>query len=223
MKTPTFNRAYKEILNYVLQFCINRMYYGPGKNFPISHGALSGFIAESADDPVIVGDLVRVTCGHVQQWRFSWVREIKQHPHGNEYLLQSAETGDLCWWSNVSIDYFLRKDLAERTNWTWDDEQYEFWDKWLKAAKLEGEYLIRPCAPSFDGEGNATISVRTRWGLDSVSPSRFVVNYRKTTIKSLRALYLEMVEESNQTRKEDSCPPTQQTSTDAPPDKSASS
>lgn len=223
MKTPTFTRAYKEILDYIHQFCINRMYYGPERNFPISHGALSGFIPEHDADPVRVGDLVQVTCGHVMHWRFSWVDDIKTHPGGEkEYLLRSAENGEMCWWSNVSICYFIRKDLADRVNWKWNDEQYEFWDKWLKAAKLEGEYLIRPCAPEFDDKGNATISVRTRWGLDSVSPSRFVVNYRKTTIKSLRALYLELVEESNQTRKKDSCQQ-QPTSTDAPPDKSASS
>lgn len=80
--------------------------------------------------------------------------------------------------------------------WRWSDQEFDFNDKWFKACKQEDAYIYLPVSCNFIGDFKVEIGTRVRHGINEHRPTRTIDDYRNVTIKSLRSLYLEMVEET---------------------------
>ncbi len=197
---PTYTRAYAEILDYVLGFCMTHIYEDSEGEYPRTTGGLKGFVSCGmlSNRSPRIGDLIRLNAIRNDfKWRLSWLVETRPAKGcgDTEYLLQSIVDGQLCWWSNVGIDYFHRQTLAQNPSWRWSDEQHAFCDRWFKACARHDPYHYRPVAPDFSSDGSATIGTRSRFDFDGHRATRGVPNWRKITLKAMADLYLGMVEE----------------------------
>lgn len=199
MKTPTYLRAHRAIIDWMLQFCITRTYMeGDRKR---KYPASTGFFPAQGGE-MKPGDLVLVACAPAGKWRLSWLIEQRQFPGGDwQYALASTEDREECWWSNISISYLDRDELANYQNWRWNDDEFEFNAKWFKACKQEDAYIYLPVSVRFVAGFQAEIGVHTRYNINEHRPVRTIADYRKATLKSLRALYVEMCEESKGDKK----------------------
>lgn len=205
MKTPTYTRAHKLILDYILQFCTNMTLYDQSLGRKRQIGASVGFYPLDGEErkTLCPGDLILVKSAAAGKWRLSWFIE-SDRPAGwieDRYALASIEDREECWWSNIGITRFDPEEIKLHDNWRWNDEQFEFNDKWFKACKQEDAYIYLPVSVRFVAGFQAEIGVRSRWGLTEYRPTRMIEDYRKVTYKTLRALYLEMVEETKSQEK----------------------
>lgn len=194
---PPLSRSHAAIIDYLISFGISRIHGGEDTEYPRTVGASIGFVACFAGNAgAVVGDLIRLESAPASKWRLSWLMEIRSTGCGNsEWLCRSIIDGDLCWWSNVGVSYLHRPTVNNHPEWRWSDDQYVFHDKWAKAGHRNDAYLYRTVSPDFNEDGTATISTRVRHSISDERPSRIVRNWKKATIKSLSAIYLEMVEE----------------------------
>ncbi len=142
-----------------------------------------------------VGALVALTSARLpNEWYLAWVLEARDDKH----LLESIETGRLCWWSNVG---FLVYEGTPRPEWRWTDRQHAFNNKWMRCGRLDDGYMHCPLPVEFGDGWAATVGTRLRWGIDDeIRPKRTVADWRKAKVSDLRALHAECVREANQTR-----------------------
>lgn len=179
-------RARREILWYVTQFCLTRV-YGDDRTYPSLHGFVSSFGGKTAQP----GDLVAITSAPVSDWYLSWMRECDGK---DRYLLESVETGKLCWWSNVGIEYLERQSVADNPQWRWTDRQFAFDDRWKKVCYKEKDaYITLPVPPRFGDGWQVILGTRTRFGLDDYRPTRTFPDWRKVTKKTMGEFYDECV------------------------------
>ena len=140
-----------------------------------------------------IGDLITISCLRPSKWYVSWVREIRQKPHSErEFLLESIEDGELCWWSNIQTDVYNR----ERSNnplWQWTDKQVAFNDRWFRSCKEA--YLVLPVAATFQAENAVTLDVRIRHSWSNYSNPHTFSNWKKLTMKTMRAYFAKCVKE----------------------------
>lgn len=201
-KTPTYHHAHRLIIDHLLQFAMSRVYI-EGDHKRHHPGSVGFFPATDNSITLKPGDLVLVTSAPASKWRLSWLVEQRQFPNGDwQYALASIEDREECWWSNIGIAYLERNELECHQNWRWNDEEYEFNAKWFEACRREDAYIYLPVPVRFVAGYQAEIGVRTRYSINDKRPVRTIADYRKATFKSLRALYIEMCEESkNQEKK----------------------
>lgn len=189
-KKDTKLRARQQILHYVLSFCVSRRYDGDTRLYP----GIEGFHSEMSRAAVQVGDLVILKSAPASKWTIGWLRAIREHPHDREYCIESLDDGDLCWWSNVGIEYFPRDKIDE--SWRWTDRQHAFNDRWRRVCFKERDaYIYLPLYAEF-GEGYAvTLGTRVRFGFDAKQCRRSFPDWRKVTRKMMAECYDDCVAE----------------------------
>ncbi|WP_165020149.1 hypothetical protein [Dysgonomonas sp. ZJ279] len=181
-KQETFNRARLEILNYVMTFCTNTLY--DGKCLP-PFGKTCGFESGAFADNPPIGSLVRLMAAPFTKWYLSWLLEIKEETLGyRKYLLKSVEDGSLCWWENIGLYHMPLEESDKFPHWKYNDNQFEFWDKWKKANKWEDVYVLAPLRPIFNGL-SVTLDLRKKHTND-IAGSKTFCNWNKLTIREMR-------------------------------------
>lgn len=191
MTTITRHQSFRQIMHHITSFGLT-MSFDEGKhNLP---GRVK-FTPESTRGSVRPGDLVSLSSAPVSEWYLSWVVEFDYNGGNPRYLLDSIETGKLCWWHNVSVNYMDRKIVAENPQWRWSDRQWAFKNRWWKVCfKRCDAYLILPVFPTFGDDGlSVTIGTRPRYSMGDHYPTRRFLDYRKVTMKMMEDFYNECV------------------------------
>lgn len=198
-RPDTREHARLGILNYVTKFCLTRIHGAgdQGENRRRTFGGLHGFRPTdfTEDDQAQIGDLVALSSAPTSKWHLSWLRDLEDlGPHGFRYLLESIHDGELCWWSNVSVAYLEREELAAYPSWQWTDRQFAFNDRWFLACKRERDaYITLPIQAAFGDGFTVTLGTRTRFSDDDHRPIKTFPDWRKVTIADMLAFYDEAV------------------------------
>jgi hypothetical protein len=120
-----------------------------------------------------------------------WLKEIRPSDNrfSTEYLLESIEDGDLCWWSNVGI-FNLPLTLTDTfPNWKWTDKQWQFDDKWFNACyKRRHCYELRPRPAKFNEDGSVILMLRRVFSDEIIAEKKFD-NWRKVLVKDFLEFY----------------------------------
>lgn len=185
---PQFNRARLEILNYIIAFCTQE-HFESGERygiFDLGHSFKSGILT---DINIQIGSLVKLKSAPFSKWYLSWLIEIKDNGYEREYLLKSIDDNSLCWWSNVSIAALPLETSDKFPSWKWNDEQFEFNDRWVRKA-CKDCYMFRPLYAEFGEDNNVTLGIREMFSNETVNSITFQ-NYKKVTVKQMRDFYLE--------------------------------
>lgn len=181
------SRARDEILFYIFQFCLAHRY--GDKIVGHLHGFNSTYGDEKEARP---GDLILLTSIRHKRWSLAWLLEIDKRQYGNRYLCESIETGELCWWENVGVEYLDRDVVESSENWKWTDRQFQFEDRWNRVCyKQHDAYITLPLPPRFGDGHQVTLGTRTRYGLDDKRPEKTFDDWRKVTKKMMSEFYLE--------------------------------
>lgn len=177
------NRARISILSELLSFpTINQKDWNKGA---------------SLDPEVKTGDLVSLCSAPSTQWYLSWFIESRIKNGFTEYLLESIEDGELCWWTNVGLNVYDRERVDDRPSWKWNDKQFAFNDRWMKVCKRNGAYIVLPVTPKFNEDDSVELNVRVRFGFsDYTNPVTFP-NWKKLTMKMMDKYYTTCVKEFN--------------------------
>lgn len=190
-------KSRQEILHYILSFCMSRItaYTRDEDEHPKTHGSFTGFVSDSAQNPVKIGDLVLLSAAPVSKWKLGWLSETREnHPGYVEYLIESLEDGELCWWGNVGISFLHRHSVQEQ--WRWSDRQWSFKKRWWDVCYKEKDaYITLPLFPVFGDGYEVTLGTRTRFGLDDMRPSRTFPDWRKVTRAMMAQCYDDCVSE----------------------------
>lgn len=193
-------RSRQQILHYVLSFCMARIHgrEDAEKEYPRTYGSICGFVSEAEDTPAQVGDLILLSSVGVSKWQLGWLVETRERNKDYpEYLIESIEDGELCWWSNVGISFLHRRSLS--SDWRWTDRQWAFRDRWWNVCyKEKGAYIVRPLQPQFGDGFEVTLGTRTSHGLDDITPKRWFPDWRKVTKAMMAQCYDDCVAERDQ-------------------------
>ena len=156
------------------------------------------------EDPQ-VGDLVSLQSAPPSEWFLSWLLEISENNGYEKYLLESVQTGEQCWWSNVGLTVYNRKKVAERPRWKWNDAQFSFNDRWNKVCLKNYSYMVLPRLPMFHGDYSVTPNVRTRFNMSSYENPKTFRDWRKVTMKQMDEYFKKSVSQYEKTicKKED--------------------
>lgn len=198
MQAPTRERARMEILNYVTNFCLSRI-YGDGKVY----GGIHGFEGGLRTMDIRVGDLVALSSAPTSKWHLSWVRDIDPSPDYPRHLLQNIHDGELCWWGNVGLSNLERSEVSAHPSWQWIDDQHAFKDRWFRAChKTRDAYIVLPTFPDFGDDGSVTVGLRTRFALGDNLPSKTFPNWRKVKVREMLEYYDEQIAARETKKKE---------------------
>jgi len=137
------------------------------------------------------GDLVSLSAAPSTKWYLSWVREVDKDNGDPRYLLESIDDGELCWWSNVSLNIYSRERVKDRPMWQWDDKQSDFFKRWLKVGKRNDAYIVLPDLPVFGENNKVTLNVRIRFKLSAFSNPKTFDNWKKLTMREMGYYYQE--------------------------------
>lgn len=198
-KEKSYQKARKEIYNWLFQFSMLKKYEDGGF---ANHG--TPFLYSFDNKHVRVGDLVIMGAHRHINWKVCWIldRKPKTSMFDDEWLCQSVETGELCWWHNVSFMVYDREEVQLHPHWRWNDRQFEFNDRWLKVCRKHDAYIVLPTMAEFGDDYNVTLRTRIRYGRSDYSPTKMFEDYRKVTKKDMSEFYLECKENyDNQTNR----------------------
>lgn len=144
-----------------------------------------------------VGRLVALQSAPIpNEWYLSWMVEHDPGEPGKRserWLLESVETGKLCWWGNVG---FYEYESETPACWRWTDRQHAFNHRWMRMDRLKDGYLHRPVPVIFGDGWTATIGTRVRFGYWGALPTFVVLDWRKTTTADLQRLHADCVVEA---------------------------
>lgn len=192
--------ARDEILYWVLQFCTGTTLRD---GHTICHGKAFYSCGYAKNDLPQVGDLLRLTSIRMSQWSLCWLHDIRVG--GEEFLCESIETGEMCWWSNVGVSYLDREAVASNPQWRWNDRQHKFNKRWNKVCYRDHDaYITLPLRAVF-GEGNSvTLGTRRRYGGfgNDFRPSESFPDWRKVTKQMMGEVYQRCVEAYDVHKKE---------------------
>lgn len=144
------------------------------------------------------GDLVFLNCvREATEWYLSWVVDFNVISPGNPtYLLESIESGKLCWWNNVGINVYKREELLKYPSWRWSDCQYAFKKRWIKTAYKNDGYTVLPIWPVFKND-SVILNVRIRWEEKGFTNLVTFPNWKKVTIKMMDDYFKDSVHKYN--------------------------
>lgn len=191
-KQKTYHRSRLEILNYLIGFCMNK-YFKSGMSIlaDSEHSFQQSTEGDDWKQLPPIGSLVRIQCAPTTKYYLGWLMEIKDDDSrfSMQYLIKSIEDGSLCWWTNISIDFFSYETTAKFPIWKWDDDQYSFRDKWHRALNQKRDaYIYLPSETTFDGN-KVTLRVRKRYGMDERTFERVYENYNKVKVADMLSFY----------------------------------
>jgi len=154
-----------------------------------------------SDVHVIPGDLISINCASDSKWYLSWLIEYNYNDGNPEYLLENLEDGETCWWSNVGVDFYNREKLSRRPTWRWNDEQFEFDDRWRKVCfEDNGAYMVKPLLPKFNEDGSVILDVRIRWSLDNFNNPKEFENWQNLSDNEMDKFYNDSVKKYHEYR-----------------------
>jgi hypothetical protein len=182
-------RARLEILNYVTNFCLTKIYdEGERKR---SFGGIHGFRCRLSDDQAQPGDLIALASAPTSKWHLSWLLEVdRSNPGWPRYLLESIHDGELMWWHNVGVHYLERDEVAAHPSWRWTDDHFAFFDRWWRACyKTRDAYIVLPVYPEFHPMGSVTLGTRVRFSLGDAPPAKTFPNWREVKVRDMLAYY----------------------------------
>jgi hypothetical protein len=176
-KPKTISRI--NILNYITMFSLGR-----------DLGTLEGYagLKESRfkrieQIPTKLNCLVALTSAPISKWYLSWLIDYKQRKGYIQYLLESVEDGDLCWWGNVSLWEY--PPAEKHPEWQWTDEQHKFNKKWLSVKKKEKKYTLKvPMQAIFD-ENDVILSVREKFDEFKKVKQKYFINWKKIKLRDM--------------------------------------
>lgn len=161
-------------------------------NEVLSYPTVRGKDWESDRYPSL-GSLVCLSCVRGNKWYLSWVVEIRHRDRiGAEYLLESIEDGELCWWSNVHLFKFNPDAVAKNPEWRWTDKQFAFLDRWYRVCRKYDSYVVRPDETVFKEDGSVTLALYKRHDFEETKfhYEKIFPNWKKTTMKMMAEFYL---------------------------------
>lgn len=199
MEKATKTRARIEILNWIICFSTSNRYGDHASHV----GGIENSFEGGMFDKAPIGSLVKLGSAPFSKWYLSWVIDTRNN--GNEYLLESIEDGSLCWWGNVSVNPYNPETVKKFPQWRWTDAQFAFSDRWQRACKRRGAYMVLPMLPVFHEDGSVTLGCRLRYeGLPGrrqrPAPKKFD-NWKKVKVKDMLAYYDEAKAEDEQRAK----------------------
>ena len=179
-------RARDEVFNFVLQNCLAHRL---GDERPTGYGAAFnpiGFLGKMLQP----GDLILLSGTGKKAWALCWLHRVSSDEPENRYLCESIETGEMCWWSNVGIEYLDRDVVASHPQWKWNDEQFVFNDRWREiCGELADRRELKPLAPEFGPAHVVTLSLQSTEGWREERVRREFADYRKVTGTEMRAFF----------------------------------
>lgn len=198
MKKETKNIARLEILNFIVSTCTVKCFGENSFSMGNKDRSFHGTYLNEQRPPI--GSLVILNAAPYTKYYLGWLRDIKQDDsrYSVQYLIESIEDGDTCWWNNVSIFYLPLEVTQNNFHWQWTDRQFEFKERWFNACnKKRDAYITLPCFPIFLEDGGVILQTRTRFGLNDKkkNPSRQFKNWKKVTIKEMLDFYDAAVKE----------------------------
>jgi hypothetical protein len=181
-------RSRIDILNYIVNFSTQKTYPSGGTSCVSTEWAFHGSYSGVQQPPV--GSLCMLSAAPFTKYYLSWLREVKldDNRFGCQYLLESIEDGSLCWWQNVAIFHMPKETCDSNPRWQWDDTQWEFEDRWMRACKRRDAYITLPCTPIFNGK-QVTLKTRERYGLGDYQAERTFDNWKKVKVKDMLEFY----------------------------------
>jgi hypothetical protein len=187
------------ILSDIMSFA-TQTYFGPDCN-PRVNPEWSFLPGNSlySDRRISPGALVTIDSASPTPWYLSWLVETKQGGgafDSDRHLLESVETGELCWWSNVSLREYSPKRVAESPHWRWTDKQHEFNDRWLRVCHEKRDaYIVLPLRAVFGPDTLVTLGTRIRYNLGDPPASKTFPNWKKITSAMMLEYYDSAVKE----------------------------
>ena len=186
-------RARDEILDFVLQNCLAHRL---GDERPSGYGAAFnpiGFLGKMAQP----GDLILLSGTNQKAWALCWLRRISTEQPENRYLCESIETGEVCWWSNVGIEYLDRDVIARHPQWKWTDRQHVFNERWLDVCgESASERELKPLAPVFNSDHGVTLVLQSAGSWREEKREREFPDYRRVTKIEMRAFFMHCLSEA---------------------------
>jgi len=184
----TKHRARTEILHFVLSYSVaNRSSDGTQHCW----ASEPFFSAESVGaPPVPIGTIVIVSATRrATKWTIGWMRD-KRYRHAEEYLIESLDDGEACWWTNVGLKYLDPEQVKVHPHWSWTDRQFSFTDRWNHVCyKVKGADLELPCHPRFGDDYSVELTVRKKFSEYDVIAIRRFEDWRKLTKDALGKCY----------------------------------
>jgi hypothetical protein len=197
MNPQHFDIAHQKLTDYLLHFCVSRIYGGDNaaQESPRTFGGHAGFVAlELSGEPGLKeGDLLLLTGHRQSKWRMAWLKRVRNTGVEQQYLIQATHgDGETTWIDNVQASYFHRPTLQAHPEWRWTNEQHMFADQWLEAVMDRRETtLITPMIPVFFGD-SAVLKARGRFGLSDYKPSKTIPDFRQLSKDDLLRCYDEL-------------------------------
>lgn len=180
-------RARLQILHYIMQFSLSHT-FGDGRAYG---GLLSGaFNVDHSYREAQVGDLMALSSMPVSKFYLGWLLEMREESPGwPEFLIESIEDGSQCWWGNVGVKYMNRETVAAHPEWRWDDQQYAFNDRWMRACyRKRDAYIYLPIMTEFTGL-NVKLGVRVRHSLSPERKYKTFDDWRKVKVSDMLDFY----------------------------------
>ena len=184
MRDEGRDRARLVILHYITQFSLS-LHFGDGK----THGGLASSAFQVGQEPEI-GDLVALTSAPVSKFYLGWLIDTRViSPGWPEYLVESIEDGEQCWWGNVGIQYMNRDTVKLHQSWRWTDKQYQFNDRWVRSCyRKRDAYIYLPIQSEFDGL-QVKLGVRVRHNLSPERRYATFPDWRKVKVMDMLNFY----------------------------------
>lgn len=122
----TRNISRIKILNHVIQFCTIKCFGDNSFSMGMKCNSFHGTYLDKQEPPI--GSLCILQSAPTTKYYLGWLKEIKpaDSRFSVQYLLESIEDGDLCWWSNVGIFHMPLETTNKYPEWHWTDKQWEF-------------------------------------------------------------------------------------------------
>lgn len=172
------------ILSHLFQFKIAKITTGGHPVQLPNSGFITDGLGSGMDIPI--DTLVAVFCAPTSKYYLSWLKEIRgKGGCGAEYLLESIEDGELCWWNNVQLCWLPLDYVQKFPEWRWTDEQFAFRKKWFSA---NNDYMIITQNPIFLENNKVRLGIRRKWDFNDTSHREIEFpNWKKLTKKEMTA------------------------------------
>ena len=187
-------RAKIRILSHIAQFSFQRYI----EDHPLNGSRDMSFQTSGFGTKAEPGDLVSLSSAPASKWYLSWYVE-RNRPEGycdDVHVLESIEDGELCNWTNVSMDHYDRSQVAAHPEWRWTDRQFEFNARWRKVTNdNEDGYIYRGLQVQFTGD-DASFGISTKWNFgERPEPVPIMLpKWKKITKAQMLEVYLRLVE-----------------------------
>lgn len=141
------NLAKLEILNYITTRCIDKFH--KDSDFKIGQIEKGNIFSGAMLETPPINSLCKLDFAPYSKYYLSWLRDTRKNNFNNtEYLLESIEDNEVCWWEGVTLYALPIETTNSHPEWQWTDEQFEFKKRWFKS--LKNQYTEKALLPEFN-------------------------------------------------------------------------